>query len=62
MIAFYYHKLTPEMYDDIALFTACEVHADAIIKVYIATQILEKYVYARNVYNSIQSLQHQNQC
>ena len=54
-----YRKLTPAMCDDIRLLAACGVHAGAIIEV-LQHKNLGKYIHARNVYNIVQSICHQN--
>ena len=59
MIAPQYHKLTPEMCDDIKLLVTCGVHAGAIIEV-LQKKNPGKYIHARNVYNMIQAIWHNN--
>ncbi|CAG8724192.1 1521_t:CDS:2, partial [Rhizophagus irregularis] len=60
MVTPHFRKLTPEMYDDVALFAACGVRAGTIIEV-LQHKYPEKYIHARNIYNLVQTLRHQNQ-
>ncbi|RIB05128.1 hypothetical protein C2G38_2220559 [Gigaspora rosea] len=54
IVATYYRKLTPEMYNEIRLLAASGVHSGAIIEV-LQKKNPEKYIHARNVYNIIQT-------
>ncbi|RGB24467.1 hypothetical protein C1646_676363 [Rhizophagus diaphanus] len=60
MVTPHFCKLTLEMYDDVALFAACGVRAGTIIEV-LQHKYPEKYIHARNIYNLVQTLRHQNQ-
>jgi hypothetical protein len=56
MVAFHYHKFTPEMCNNVRLLAICSVCAGAIIEV-LQVKYPDKYIYSQNIYNMVPAIQ-----